>query len=173
MNKVILMGRLTRDPELRTTSSNVSVCSFTLAVDRRFKNANGERQADFISCTAWRQTAEFVSRYFRQGSRLALVGSIQTSSWEDNDGKRQYRTDVVADEVYFADSKRSEGNSSYQSSYGDSDSHRGSYNASGDNRRRSYNNDQQTSSTRNDSVPSYQDAFAPGPDDDNVLPFEF
>lgn len=179
MNKVILMGRLTRDPELRTTSSNTSVCSFTLAVDRRFKNANGERQADFISCTAWRQTAEFLCRYFRQGSRLALVGSIQTSSWEDSDGKRQYRTDVVADEIYFAEGRRSEGasdehaaNRSYASGGGNRRQAPASggrtYGASSSRPSDSYERSDRSPRTEE---PSFEDSFAPGPDDDSVLPF--
>ncbi len=108
MNKVILMGRLTRDPELRTTTSQIPVCTFTLAVDRRFKNAQGERQADFIPIVAWRKQAEFCSRYFRKGSRMAVVGSIQTRHWDDAEGNRQYRTEVIADEVYFTESKSRE-----------------------------------------------------------------
>jgi single-strand DNA-binding protein len=108
MNKAILMGRLTRDPELRTTSNQVPWCSFTIAVDRRFKNASGEKQADFIPIVAWRQQAEFCSRYFRKGSRIAVVGSIQTRSWDDAEGKRHNMTEVIADEVYFTESKRSD-----------------------------------------------------------------
>lgn len=156
MNKVILMGRLTRDPELRSTSSQTSYCSFTLAVDRRFKSANGERQTDFINCTAWRQTAEFVSRYFRQGSRLVLVGSIQTSSWEDQEGKRQYRTDVLADEVYFADSKQREG-----SDYG-AESYQPNYPAQPVAKKASPAK----------AAPAFQDAFLNDDDDDVVLPFD-
>lgn len=108
MNKAILMGRLVRDPEVRTTQSGVSVCTFTLAVDRRFKNANGDRQADFIPIVAWRQQADFAAKYFRQGSRMVVVGSIQTRNWDDAEGKRHYATEVIADEIYFGDSKRSE-----------------------------------------------------------------
>lgn len=108
MNRAILLGRLTKDPELRTTSSNVSVCSFTLAIDRRFKNANGERETDFIPCVAWRQQAEFAARYFSKGSMMAVVGSIQPRSWDDPDGKRHYTTEVIVDEIYFAGNKRDE-----------------------------------------------------------------
>ena len=86
MNKAILMGRLTRDTELRTTVSNIPVCSFTVAVDRRFKSASGERQADFISVVAWRQQAELVAQYFNKGSRILVVGSIQTRNWDDSEG---------------------------------------------------------------------------------------
>lgn len=132
MNKAILMGRLVRDPELRTTSSNVSVSTFTLAVDRRFKTQSGERQADFIPVVAWRQQAEFASRYFKQGSRMLVVGSIQTRNWEDQQGQKRYATEVIAEEIYFADSKRQESTgtssygqapSTYGSSFMESDSH--------------------------------------------------
>ena len=111
LNKVILMGRFTRDPELRSTPQGISTCSFSLAVDRNFVRQGEERKADFINCVAWRQTAEFISKYFRKGSMVALEGSIQTRSWDDQDGKKRYATDVVADEVLFVDSKKdSEGN---------------------------------------------------------------
>ena len=112
MNKAVLMGRLTKDPELKTTQNGNSVCSFTLAIDRRFKNQQGERETDFIPIVAWRQTAEFVAKYFSKGSKIALVGSIQTRSWEDEQGQRRYATEVVTDEVYFADSKRQADNQS-------------------------------------------------------------
>ena len=105
MNKAIIMGNLTRDPELRSTNSGTPVASFTLAVERRFKDANGERQADFINCTAWRQTAEFVSKYFVKGSRMIVVGSIQTRSYEDKDGNKRTATEVVADEIYFGEKR--------------------------------------------------------------------
>ena len=105
LNKVILMGRLTRDPELRSTPQGVSTCSFSLAVDRNFVRQGEERKADFINCVAWRQTAEFMSKYFKKGSLMAIEGSIQTRSWED-DGKTQYATEVVVGQVYFAESKR-------------------------------------------------------------------
>lgn len=111
MNKVILMGRLVRDPETRTMKDS-TVCNFTLAVDRRFKNASGERQADFISCVAWRQTAEFVSKYFTKGSMVAVVGSIQTSTWE-KDGVKQYKTDVNVDEAYFTGKKEEPNNGGF------------------------------------------------------------
>lgn len=110
MNKAILMGRLTRDPEMRTTQSQLPVASFTIAVDRRFKNANGEKQADFIPIVAWRQQAEFVSKYFHKGSRIVVVGSVQTRNWEDNEGNKRYATEVIADEIYFGDSKSGSGN---------------------------------------------------------------
>ena len=105
MNKVILMGRLTKDPEYSQTPSGVNVTRFSIAVNRRFAK-EGQQQADFINCTAWRQQAEFIYRYFRKGSMIAVVGSIQTRSWDSPDGKKQYATDVVADEVYFTGSKQ-------------------------------------------------------------------
>jgi len=104
MNKVTLMGRLTKDPELKSTTTGVSVCSFSIAVNRRFVKAGEERQADFINCVAWRQTAEFICKYFAKGRMIAVAGSIQTRNWEDKEGKRQYATEVVVEDAYFADS---------------------------------------------------------------------
>lgn len=105
-NKVILGGRLTSDPELKTTQSGISVTSFTVAVNRRFGGRNGEdTQADFISCTAWRQQAEFITRYFRKASSIAVVGSLQTRNWTDANGVKRYVTEVVVDEAYFVDAK--------------------------------------------------------------------
>lgn len=97
MNKVILIGRLTKDPEIRYTQNNRAVCNFTLAVNRRF-NAD---EADFINCQAWEKTAEFITKYFGKGNLLAIVGRIQTRTWDDEDGKRHYVTEVVAEEAYF------------------------------------------------------------------------
>lgn len=106
LNKVILGGRLTADPELKTTPSGVSVTSFTVAVNRRFGGGQGkEAQADFINVTAWRQTAEFITQYFRKASSICIVGSIQTRSWTDQQGQKRFATKVVADEAYFVDAK--------------------------------------------------------------------
>lgn len=105
MNKVILIGRLTRDPEVKTTQSQITVCAFTIAVDRKFKTAGGERQSDFISCVAWRQQAEFLGRYFQKGSRVAIVGNIQSRTYDDSQGKKVYVTEVVVEKVEFVDSK--------------------------------------------------------------------
>ena len=102
MNQCQLMGRLVRDPELRYTQQGTPVCSFTLAVDRRFKRD----KTDYIRVIAWRNTAEFCANYFKKGSRIALVGSIQTRIWEDDSGKKHHGVEVIADSVYFADSKR-------------------------------------------------------------------
>lgn len=106
LNSVQLMGRFTKDPELRTTASGISTCSFTLAVDRNFVRQGEERKADFVNCVAWRQTAEFISRYFKKGDMVALEGSIQTRTWDDTEGKRHYVTEVVVDRTHFAGSKR-------------------------------------------------------------------
>lgn len=105
MNKVILVGRLTKEPELRTTANGVSVASFTVAVNRRFKNAEGNYDADFINCIAWRNTADFIAKSFGKGQQIGLVGSIQTRNYE-KDGKKVYVTEVAVDEVYFVGDRR-------------------------------------------------------------------
>ena len=104
LNKVIIGGRLTGDPELKTTPNGVSVTSFTVAVNRRGK-ADEEFKADFINVTAWRNTAEFITRYFKKASSICIVGSLQNRNWTDKDGTKRYATDVVADEAYFVDAK--------------------------------------------------------------------
>lgn len=110
MNKAILMGRLTKEPELRYTSNtSTAVCNFTLAVDRRFSRPGEEKQTDFIPIVAWGKTAEFCSKYFQKGQQVAIVGRIQTRTWDDNEGKRHYVTEVIGEEAYFADSKRDGG----------------------------------------------------------------
>ena len=102
MNKVILVGRLTKDPEIKLTSNQTKFCQFTLAVDRRFKDQNGNRQADFINCIAWKQGAEFISKYFKKGNRIGVTGSIQTRSYE-KDGQKTFITEVVVDEAEFVE----------------------------------------------------------------------
>ena len=105
-NKIIIGGRLTADPELKTTPSGVTVTSFTVAVNRRFGGKNGEEaQADFFTVTAWRQTAEFITRYFRKASSICIVGSLRNRSWTDRDGQKRFATEIVADEAYFVDAK--------------------------------------------------------------------
>lgn len=120
------MGRLTADPELRQTPQGTAVTSFTIAVDRRFRREGGQ-QADFISCVAWRQTAEFICRFFQKGRMIAVEGQLQTRSWDGQDGKRQYATEVVIDNAFFTGQK-SEGNSNatqntgaYQSNFNSSE----------------------------------------------------
>ena len=110
MNKVILMGRLTKDPDIRyTQTNNIMVASFSLAVNRRFAK-EGEQQADFINIVAWSKTAEFCSKYFKKGQQVGIIGRIQTRNWEDENKVKHYITEVVAEEVYFADSKKEDGN---------------------------------------------------------------
>lgn len=107
MNKVVLMGRLTRDPEVRyTQTNNTLVASFSLAVNRRFVKAGEERQADFINIVAWNKTGEFCSKYFKKGQQVGIIGRIQTRNWDDEQGQKHYITEVIAEEAYFADSKK-------------------------------------------------------------------
>ena len=108
LNHITIMGRLTRDPELRRTGSGIAVASFTVAVDRDFgKNEAGEKETDFIDCVAWRQTGEFVSKYFTKGSMAVVSGRLQIRGWTDKDGNKRRSAEVVADNVYFGESKRS------------------------------------------------------------------
>lgn len=105
INKTVLVGNLTRDPELRTTQSGTAVASFTVAVQRRYKDADGNYPADFINCVAWRGTAEFIAKYFSKGSKIGIVGSLQSRSYDDSNGIRRYITEVVVDEAEFAGGK--------------------------------------------------------------------
>ncbi len=126
LNHITIMGRLTRDPELRRTGSGIAVASFSVAVDRDFgKNENGEKETDFIDCVAWRNTAEFVSKYASKGRMVAVSGRLQIRSWTDKDGNKRRTAEVVADNVYFGDSRRDSDNSganyggnAYGGSYG-------------------------------------------------------
>ena len=111
LNHITLMGRLTRDPELRYTSSGIPVASFSLAVDRDFAQKGEEKQTDFIDIVAWRQTGEFVSKYFTKGSMAVVSGRLQIRDWQDKDGNRRRSAEVVADNIYFGESKRSRGDS--------------------------------------------------------------
>ena len=123
MNKVILMGRLTRDPEVRyTQTNNTLVASFSLAVNRRFASQGEERQADFINIVAWSKTGEFCSKYFKKGQQVAIVGRLQTRTWDDDQGQKHYVTEVVAEEAYFADSKRDgeAGSAGFENTFGES-----------------------------------------------------
>ena len=117
LNKVVLCGRLTADPELKQTQNGVAFVNFTLAVNRRFQSRTNDaanaQQADFISLLAWRQTAEFISKYFKKGSALCVTGSIQTRSWQDQQGQRRYATEVVVDEAMFVDSRNESGSAGY------------------------------------------------------------
>ena len=156
LNRIILMGRLTRDPELRYTPNNIPVASFSLAVDRDFKSRDtGEKQVDFIDIVAWRQTAEFVSKYFTKGRMAVVEGRLQIRDWQDRDGNKRKSAEVVADNVYFGDSKR------------DADAARASYGAP------AYGGAsfQDAPAPAPFSAPS-ESAFAPlSDDDDGELPF--
>lgn len=118
MNKAILIGRLTKDPEIRYTQSNTAVCNFTIAVPRRLN----KDEVDFIPIVVWGKQAEFCSKYFQKGSKIALVGRIQVRNWDDADGKKRYATEVVAEEVYFVDSKASVEDTPTQYEIGEDDS---------------------------------------------------
>ena len=126
LNKIFIMGRLTRDPELRRTQNGTAVAGFALAVDRDYKNADGTKETDFIEVVAWRSSAEFVSKYFAKGRMAIVEGRLQIRDWQDKDGNKRRSAEVVADNVYFGDSKK-EGDSS-GGSYGGSS---GGYKAAG------------------------------------------
>ena len=117
LNKIFIMGRLTRDPELRRTQSGTAVTSFSLAVDRDFKSQSGEKETDFIDVVAWRSTAEFVAKYFTKGRMAVVEGRLQIRDWTDKDGGKRRSAEVVADNVYFGDSKRDGGDSGYNPGY--------------------------------------------------------
>ena len=172
LNHVVIMGRLTRDPELRRTGSGIAVASFSVAVDRDFGGRDGgEKETDFIDCVAWRQTGEFVSKYFTKGRMIVVSGRLQIRSWTDKDGNKRRTAEVVADNCYFGDSKRDEGGSSYGgNTYGG--------NAYGGN---SYGNNNYGGNSYNAPAPSYGGYNAPASapasdfamleDDDAQLPF--
>lgn len=109
MNKAILIGNLTKDPELTTTQSGINVARFTVACQRKYTNENGERDCDFINCVAWRTSAEFIHKYFKKGNKIGIVGTIQTRSYDAEDGTKRYVTEVVVEESEFVQSKRDDG----------------------------------------------------------------
>ena len=117
LNKIIIMGRLARDPELRRTGSGTAVTSFSLACDRDFKSQSGEKETDFIDVVAWKNTAEFVSKYFSKGRMAVVEGRLQIRDWTDKAGNKRTTAEVVADNVYFADSKRSESNENQKENF--------------------------------------------------------
>ena len=161
LNKIFLMGRLTRDPELRRTQTGTPVASFTLAVDRDFKDrSTGERATDFIDVVAWRQTGEFVSRYFTKGRMAVVEGRLQIRDWTDKDGNKRRSAEVVADNVYFGDSKRD--------ADADAHTHTDAYSAP----HQSYGNGYAAAPAYNAyTAPVGQDHFADLSDDDGELPF--
>lgn len=117
LNHIVLMGRLTRDPELRRTGSGISVASFTVATDRDYAPEGQEKETDFIDCVAWRQTGEFVSKYFTKGSMIVVSGRLQIRGWTDKDGNKRRTAEIVADNVYFGESKRSADSQQSQAPY--------------------------------------------------------
>ena len=117
LNKVVIMGRFTKDPELRRTGSGTAVTSFSLACDRDFKSQSGDKETDFIEAVAWKNTAEFVSKYFSKGRMAVVEGRLQIRDWTDKDGGKRRSAEVVADNVYFADSKRSESNENQKENF--------------------------------------------------------
>ncbi len=117
LNKIIIMGRLTIDPELRRTGSGTAVTSFSLACDRDFKSQSGEKETDFIEVVAWKNTAEFVSKYFSKGRMAVVEGRLQIRDWTDKAGNKRTTSEVVAENVYFADSKRSESNDNQKENF--------------------------------------------------------
>ena len=158
LNHIVIMGRLTRDPELRYTQSQTPVASFTLALDRDFGGRDGaERQTDFIDCVAWRSTAEFVSKYFQKGSMAVASGRLQLRDWTDRDGNKRRSAEVVVDNMYFGESKRRDNGE------GGYDANRSSYDANRDSGRGSYEAPRATNP-----APS---PFAELGDDDGELPF--
>ena len=163
LNHITIMGRLTRDPELRRTGSGVAVASFTVAVDRDFGGRDGgEKETDFIDCVAWRQTGEFVSKYFTKGRMIVVSGRLQIRSWTDKDGNKRRTAEVVADNCYFGDSKRdSDGGSPYGGNTYGGNSYGGNYSAPSGNNYGGY------------SAPAGAPAsdFAMLDDDDAQLPF--
>ena len=118
LNKVFIMGRLTRDPELRRTQSGTAVTSFSLAVDRDFKSQSGEKETDFIDVVAWRSTAEFVAKYFTKGRMAVVEGRLQIRDWKDKDGNNRRSAEVIAENIYFGDSKRDGAGSDFAPAYG-------------------------------------------------------
>ena len=177
LNRIILMGRLTRDPELRHTQTGTAVASFTLAVDRDFKDRNsGERATDFIDVVAWRQTGEFVSRYFTKGRMAVVEGRLQMRDWIDKDGNKRRSAEVVADNVYFGDSKRdAESAGGYSSGYtgGYQAAPSGGYNAapSGYSAPMGGNGGYAAPAQNGYAAPMGTDHFAELSDDDGELPF--
>ena len=168
LNHIVIMGRLTRDPELRYTQSQTPVASFTLAVDRDRTNDQGERATDFIDCIAWRQTGEFVNKYFRKGSMAVVAGRLTIRDWTDRDGNKRRSAEVVAENVYFGESKRKE--------EGTAPAPQPSYTPNGNGYAYGQNNGYRPSGGGYNSQSSQgysrpQSAFAELEDDDGDLPF--
>ena len=158
LNHIVIMGRLTRDPELRYTQAQVPVASFTVAVDRDFGGRDGgEKQTDFIDCSAWRQTGEFVSKYFRKGSMIVVSGRLQSRKWQDRDGNNRTNWEISVDNVYFGESRRRDEDS--RDSYGGNNYSANNYGGN------SYDN------SRPAPAPAQANPFTDLGDDDGELPF--
>ena len=152
LNHIVIMGRLTRDPELRYTQSQIPVASFTLAVDRDYSGRDGgDRQTDFIDCVAWRSTAEFISKYFQKGSMAVASGRLQLRDWTDKEGNKRRNAEIVVDNIYFGESKRRDGEAPQNNSYSAS----------------SYGSDYASQSAPS----AVQNEFEELSDDDGELPF--
>ena len=168
LNRVILMGRLTADPEHKQTPSGVSVTSFSIAVDRNYSNKDGNRQTDFINCVAWRQTAEFISRYFSKGRLMAVEGSLQVRNYVDRNENKRQAVEVVVDQVYFADSKNATSASTAPDDFGPPPPARSSY--AGGHASDSYSAPASTASSFGYSSGAAED-FEEVSDDEEDLPF--
>ena len=163
LNHITIMGRLTRDPELRTTQSQISVASFTVACERDYAAGGGDREADFIDCVAWRGTGEFVSKYFHKGSMIVVSGRLQSRRWQDRDGNNRTSWEILADSVYFGESKRDDQGGNYGQQSGGYQP-RGTLNSQPPNRGSSYRTPDRAASV------SAQD-FQELDDSDGELPF--
>ena len=164
LNHITIMGRLTRDPELRTTQSGVNVASFSVAVERDFGGRDGgERQTDFIDCVAWRQTGEFVSKYFHKGSMMVVSGRLQSRKWQDREGNNRTSWEINADNVYFGESRR-DGESSRDSYSNRSDNYSSNYSSNSGSSYGGYNADRSA-------APAPSNTFVELDDGDGELPF--
>ena len=162
LNHIVIMGRLVKDPELRYTQSQVPVASFTVAVDRDFGGRDGaERQTDFVDCVAWRQTGEFVSKYFQKGRMIVVSGRLQSRKWQDRDGNNRTNWEIQADNVYFGDSKRESDGGYSQNSYGGQSSFSNQSNSYG-----GYDSAKQNASAPQVAANPYEEL-----EDDGELPF--
>ena len=162
LNHIVIMGRLVKDPELRYTQSQVPVASFTVAVDRDFGGRDGaERQTDFVDCVAWRQTGEFVSKYFQKGRMIVVSGRLQSRKWQDREGNNRTNWEIQADNVYFGDSKRESDGGYSQNSYGGQSSFSNQSNSYG-----GYDSAKQNASALQVAANPYEEL-----EDDGELPF--
>lgn len=164
LNHITIMGRLTRDPELRRTGSGVAVASFTVACDRDFGGQDGQKEVDFIDCVAWRQTGEFVSKYFTKGRMIVVSGRLQIRSWKDKDGNNRRTAEVVADHCYFGDSKHDDNQGGYSAPAG-------GYNHPGNNSNYGQQNNGYSGYGGGYAAPSGPADYAMLEDDDAQLPF--